>query len=145
MPNLHYGPKIKQLSNKETLQSIESWKSIVLYGLRLNPEFKPYLDSEFGRKSRNYQLKQLTDDTTTTTDVDGKTEIQVITVSSAEKCEIVDLLLNQVANYASTVPRNDIVKESKSLKEVWTKIKLQYNQQQPGSLLNDCWNMTNVS
>lgn len=140
MANLYHGPKIRQLTTRETLSSIENWKSMVIYGLRLNQEFRPYLDIEFGRKSKLTPNRQLTADVRTETNEDG-TENEIVVTSAEEKAEIVDLLLEQIANYAPTVPRNDIVKDSKSLKEVWSKIKLQYNQQQTGSLLNDCWNI----
>ena len=142
MSNLHHGPKIRSLTNKETIASLEGWKASVLYGLRLNPEFRPYLRQgfEFGRKSRANPYRSLTPDIRVMraedTDDDDQEEV-VQTVE--EKCGIVDLLLEQISNYAPTVPRNDIVKDSKDLKEVWTKIKLPYNKQQAGSLLNECW------
>ena len=139
MANLHHGPKIRCLTNKETVASIEGWKSTVLYGLRLNQDFKPFLKPgvQFGRKSRAYPDRGLLPDTRVVK-VDGE-DVTEVTVSSEEKCEIVDLLLEQISNYAPTVPRNDIVRDSKDLKEVWAKIKLHYNKQQAGSLLNDCF------
>ena len=64
MSNLHHGPKIRSLTNKETIASLEGWKASVLYGLRLNPEFRPYLRQgfEFGRKSRANPYRSLTPD-----------------------------------------------------------------------------------
>ena len=112
---------------------------MVTYGLRLNPEFRPYLDIEFGKKSKSAPTRQLKDETRSTTTEDGRV-LTRIAETAAEKCVTVDLLLETIANFACPyVPRNDIVKDSKSLKEVWAKIKLQYNQQQSGALLNECW------
>jgi hypothetical protein len=121
----------------------------VLYGLRLNPDFKPFLKDnfEFGRKTKNTPFRNLTADTITVTEKVGTEDVETEkeTVSAEEKADIVDLLLEQISNYAPTVPRNDIVKDSKSLKEVWTKIKLHYNKQQAGSLLNECWKVKRES
>ena len=140
MSTLYHGPKIRQLSQNETLASIENWKSTVVYGLRLNPEFKPYLKDSviFGKKSRTNPHRDLTDTTITIKDNEGKDVLQV-SESAEDKCEVVDMLLDQIANWAQTVPRNDITKDSRSLKDVWSKVKLHYNKQQSGSLLNDVW------
>ena len=139
MSNLHHGPKIRELTNRETLSSLEAWKSSVTYGLRLNPEFKPFLQEgfQFGKKTKNKPYRDLKNDTKV--EKVGDEFITTIVRSAEEKADIVDLLLEQISNYAPTVPRNDIVKDSRSLKDVWSKIKLHYNQQQAGSLLNECW------
>ena len=147
--NLHHGPKIRLLSSKETIQSIESWKSTVIYGLRLNPDFVPYLHEGviFGRKSRTQPSRELDDEfrketyTVTVSGNDTQRERTVLVQSKEDKAAVVDLLLDQVANYAPVIPRNDIIKDAKSLNEVWVKIKQYYNIQPSGSLLNDVWNI----
>ena len=147
--NLHHGPKIRPLSSKEPIQSIESWKSTVIYGLRLNQDFIPYLQEGviFGRKSRTQPTRELEDSTRTETYTvivsgeEAQRERTVLVQSKEDKAAVVDLLLDQVANYAPVIPRNDIIKDAKSLNEVWVKIKQYYNIQPSGSLLNDVWNV----
>ena len=52
MTNLVHGPKIRTLTTSESVATLESWKANVIYGLRLNPDFRPYLEDDcvFGRK-----------------------------------------------------------------------------------------------
>ena len=142
MSNLAHGPKVRSLTPKESLATIECFKNNVLYGLRLNPDFRPYLAENFifGKKTRTNPYRDLTDDITTATDDDNHEVITVIK-SKEDKSVEVDWLLDQISNYAPNIPRNDIVKDSKSLNEVWQKIRLHYNKQQAGSLLNEVWNI----
>ena len=141
MSNLQHRPKVRCLSSNETLALLESWRDNVLYGLRLNPDFRPYLEEGFlfGRKTRNKPDRDLKD--TVKTEQQNNVNVQVVVKSKKEKCVEVDLLLDQISNYAPNIPRNDITKDSKSLSEVWQKIRQYYNKQQAGSLLNDVWNV----
>ena len=146
---LKHGPKPKNLTQSETLNSLEIWKCNIQYNLRLNPDFKPYLVEGFswGKKSRLRPYRDLRDevvhhpeyeDPVSKATVPAEDEI---TKSREEKAMEVDMLLDQIANYAECIPRNDIVRDSASLDEVWQKIKLFYNLQMSGSLLNECWNI----
>ena len=141
MSNLKHGPKVRCLTQNETLATLESWKNNVLYGLRLNPDFKPYLHETciFGRKTRNKPNRDLADDIKV--EVINDQDVTTVLKAKEDKSVEVDWLLDQVANYAPNIPRNDITKDSKSLNEVWQKIRQYYNKQQAGSLLNDVWNV----
>ena len=63
MATLKYGPKPRNLGEKEDLASLEVWKQNILYGLRLNDEFKPFLQPNFvwGKKSARKPSRNLED------------------------------------------------------------------------------------
>lgn len=149
MANLQHGPKVRTLSAKETLSTLESWRSTVIYGLRLNPDFRPYLKEgvTFGKRTRNKPYRDLTDDIKTekqkvkVNDQEVEQDVDIVVKCKEDKAVDVDLLLEQIANYAPNIPRNDITKDCKSLGEVWQRIRQFYNKQQAGSLLNEVWNI----
>lgn len=146
--NLQHGPKIRTLTSNETLSTLETWKSTIQYGLRLNPEFKEYLEEGYiwGRKTRINPSRELKDVYKKETIVDPKdntkTEEVLVKIRSKEECaDVVDLLLEQVANYCPHVPRTDITKDCRSMKEVWVTIRSFYNKQLTGASMNDVWNV----
>ena len=145
MSNLYTGPKLKALSTNETFASIESWKANIIYSLRLNKDFQPYLTEGFifGRKTRAKPSRDLVDDIKTERVNDE--DVVTIIKSKEEKAVIVDLMLDQIANWASCIPRNDITRDCRSLNDVWSKIRQFFNKQITGSLLNDVWNVKRQS
>ena len=148
MSNLATGPKVRNLNpNNETIASLAAWQSTVMYGLRQNPEFKEYLKEGFvfGKKTKASPSREL-DDIYEKQDVEVKVgEIKKVLVkikSKEERAEVVDLILDQICNYCvDVIPRNDLARDCASLNEVWQKIRMQYNKQRTGSLLNDTWNI----
>ena len=132
--SITFGPKLRQLNPKETLSSLETWFSMVKYNLTLNKDFQDYLkaDAKFGKKSKARPSRSLVDDTT------GEESARV---SKETKCVHVDLMLDQIANWADLIPRNDITKDCESLDEVWQTIRRYYNLETTGSLLNQAWNL----
>ena len=146
MSNLAHGPKVRTLTSKETISSLETWKSTVIYGLRLNPEFREFLEDSFvwGKKSSTYPHRHLNDvfEKQTIKDDEGNDkEILVRVQRKEDRAAIVDLLLDQICNYCPNIPRNDITKDCPTLNDVWKKIRQYYNKEQTGSLLNDVWNI----
>ena len=146
MSNLAHGPKVRTLTSKETISSLETWKSTVIYGLRLNPEFREFLEDSFvwGKKSSTYPHRQLNDvfEKQTIKDDEGNDkEILVRVQRKEDRAAIVDFLLDQICNYCPNIPRNDITKDCPTLNDVWKKIRQYYNKEQTGSLLNDVWNI----
>ena len=133
--SLKHGPKARSLTPSETLATFEIWRQNIIYGLRLNHDFRPYLVDgfEWGRKSRLKPTRNLTD----------VPEVKDVSPARSKEDQVVDvdLLLDQIANYAPMIPRNDIVRDCGSLDEVWQKIRLYYNLQSTGSLLNECFNI----
>ena len=130
--SLKHGPKPRSLTPHESINSIEIWKNNVLYGLRLNVDFRPYLVDGFvwGKKSTRRPTRSLSDSVSHIDEYEHpQTKIKVeahdeITKAKEDKALEVDLMLDQIANFAECIPRNDIVRDSASLEEVWQKIKL---------------------
>ena len=123
------GPKLRSLTQNESLNTIEIWKQNIIFSLRGNESFKPFMKEDFkwGKKSRGKPTRDLVSDT------DG--------LSAEDKCILVDLLLDQIANFCPVIPRNDIIKDCADLDSVWQRIRLFFNLQSTGSLLNECWNI----
>ena len=129
---LRIGPGVKVLD--EPLRSIaefENWKHSVLYNLRLDGDFKNYLSVDFGIKTKLKPNRSLVDDTT------GENK-----KTAAQKCEDVDFMLSQIAQYCPTIPHNDIIKDCASLSDVWQVVRMHSSLETSGSLLNDTWNIT---
>ena len=132
------------LGDQETLSSLEQWRQNVLYHLRLNEDFRPFLNKDFGKKTRANPLRGLTDDEEVRTiknTVGADVLVTTIVQSKEDKCFIVDTLLEQIANFAPTIPRNDIVRDSANLQDVWGKIRLYFNLEKSGALANECWSV----
>ena len=129
--SIKLGPKLRQLLPVESLSSLESWRQNVLYNLSLDKSFSGFLVEGFvfGKKSRQRPDRELTDDT----DANGLT--------ARAKCIQIDMMLEQIANWANVIARNDIVRDCESLDKVWQVIRLFYNLQTTGSLLNEAWNI----
>ena len=129
------GPQPRQLTEPlESIQAYEVWKYSVLYSLRQEPDFKPFLIDGlvFGAKTALAPSRRLTDDPTGTQNRKSK----------EDKCAIVDFLLDTIAQYCPKIPHNDIVNDCASLEEVWQVIRLHSNIETSGALLNDIWNIT---
>ena len=145
--NIAHGPKIRTLTTNESVSSLEAWKSNILYGLRLNEDFREYLEENFvfGRKTKASPSRRLVDicrkEKVKEGDPPTEREILVIVKSKEERSVEVELLLEQIANYCPHVPRSDLVKDCGSLKEVWKTIRSFYNKQLTGSSLNNIWNI----
>ena len=131
---LRIGPGVRVLD--EPLLSIadfENWRHSVLYNLRLDGDFKNYINLVFGKKTRQNPNRELTNDTSGP-EADRKT--------AADKCADVDFMLAQVVQFCPKIPHNDITRDCASLEEVWQVIRMHSNIESSGALLNDTWNIT---
>lgn len=122
-------PKQWTLSKTETLNSFTNWKENLVYILSLDKNFSPYLADGFTwlKKSATNPNRGFTDDTS------GNASDQ----TAAQKSASLDLMLGQIANYATIISRNTIVKNSTSLSDIWTKIREHYGFQTTGSRFLD--------
>ena len=122
-------PKQWQLTRSETINSFNNWKENLTYTLSLDTNFSPYTkdDSTWGKKTAASPVRGFVDDGA---DVpNAKTKEQ--------KCSAVDLMLGQIANYATVISRNQITKNSTSLKDIWSKIREHYGFHRTGSRFLD--------
>lgn len=110
-------PKPYKLSKVETIVSFEQWKFNQIYNLQMDPNFGPFIanNTEWKKQSAANVNRGLLDDT----QGDNKK-------SAAEKCNILNLMLDQIASWSPFISRTMIVKQSVSLKDVWQKIREHY-------------------
>jgi hypothetical protein len=123
----HSAPKQWSLSKEETLNSFKAWKDNLLYILSVNTDFAPFLAAGFTwlKDNTGTANRGFTDDLDTVEEARRKTAVQ--------KVVILRLLLGQIANFATTIARNQIVKNSVSLDDIWSKIREHYGFQCTGS------------
>ena len=124
-------PKQWTLTKTETLNSFTNWKENLLYILSLDNNFAPFLVDgvTWLKKSTLTPTRGFTDDANTIPEARRRTAVQ--------KCAHLELMLGQIANYATIISRNTIVKSSTSLTNIWTKIREHYGFQTTGSRFLD--------
>ena len=124
-------PKQWQLSKNETLNSFTNWKENLLYTLSLDSNFSPFLVDGFSwlKKSAATPTRGLTND--------GESVPVSQRLTDVQKNTKLDLMLGQIANYATIISRNSIVKNSTSLNDIWIKIREHYGFQTNGSRFLD--------
>ena len=117
------------LTSNETLNTFKNWKENRIYTLSLDKSFAPYLKEgvTWGKQTSATPHRGFTDDDTTT--ADAKTKEQ--------KCTTLNLMLGQIANYATVISRNQIIKESTPLNVIWDKIRQHYGFHTTGSRFLD--------
>ena len=108
-------PKQWTLSKTETLNSFNNWKENLVYTLSLDTNFAPFLkdDAKWTKTSTTDPNRGLVDDPTD--QADRKTKEQ--------KVIQLNMMLGQIANFATVISRNQIVKNSTSLGNIWSKIR----------------------
>ena len=126
-------PKQWWLKDIETLNTFNNWKENLIYTLSLDSNFSPFIKDgvTWGKKSTAVQFRGFTDDTADAVPnaADRKTKEQ--------KCASLDLMLGQVANWATVISRSQITKESVSLSDIWNKIREHYGFHCTGSRILD--------
>lgn len=122
-------PKQKELTSHETLNSFKNWKANLLYTLSLDKAFTPFLKDgvTWQKLSSAHPTRGFTDDAA---DSAGRQ-------TKEEKCATLNLMLGQIANWATVISRNQIVNNSTSLNDVWDKIRQHYGFHATGSRFLD--------
>ena len=122
-------PKQWPLTTNETLNSFKTWKENLVYTLSLDKSFAPFLKNgvTWLKQSTVAPTRGLTDDAVGTTDA----------LTAVEKCATLNLMLGQIANYATIISRNQIIKSSVSLNDIWDKIRQHYGFHTTGSRFLD--------
>ena len=119
-------PKQWTLSKTETITTFESWRQNVLYILALDPQFAPFLGegATWEKKTRTRPNRGFADD---------NEDIAIASRRTAnQKATMLDLMLGQVANYCPIVSRNTIVKNSKSMDDIWQTLRSHFGFQSSG-------------
>ena len=133
MANNNRAPKQWQLSPSETLNTFKNWKENLVHTLSLDSSFKPFLknDVTWEKHTSASPNRGFVDDDTTATNAKTK----------EEKVTTLNLMLGQIANYATVISRNQIVKSSTSLSDIWNKIRQHYGFHTTGSRFLDLTNI----
>ncbi len=106
-PNAHpvimssRAPKQWPLTKTETLNSFTNWKENLIYILSLDPNFSPFLTDEnvsWKKKSTADPARGFTDDPVTVPEPQRR--------RATQKCASLELMLGQMANYATVISRN---------------------------------------
>ena len=97
-------PKQWQLTTNETINSFKNWKENLVYTLSLDKSFAPLMKDgvTWTKYSSLNPSRGFLDDETTEGGVAGQTK--------EEKCATLNLMLGQIANYATIIARNQIIK-----------------------------------
>ena len=122
-------PKQEKLTSHETLNSFKNWKANLTYTLSLDKAFTPFLKDgvTWQKLSSAHPARGFQDDTG-----DSATK-----QTKEEKCATLNLMLGQIANWATVISRNQIVNNSTSLNDVWDKIRQHYGFHATGSRFLD--------
>ena len=105
-------PKQWRLTKEETLTSFEDWKSNLIYSLRQDQYFVPFLRQNIEWRKRKHE---------------PNFGLRALNGRSAEQ-RVADLenLLDNIANFCPVIKRKTITHESDSLSSIWAAIRLHY-------------------
>ena len=111
-------PKPTKLTKNESISSFETWKHNQKYNLQQDPMFKSFNAKikSWNKVSANDPNRGLVDD------ADGVADKK----TAAEKLEVLQLMLDQIANWCPVISLTIIVNHSTSLNDVWQKIREHY-------------------
>ena len=120
-------PKQWCLGKIETITSFESWRQNLLYTLNLDSHFAPFLveSMTWCKKTKTNPNRGFVDDPVSVPVESRKT--------AQQKAVMLDLMLGQIANFCPVIARNCIVRNSTSLNDIWSTIRLHYGFQATGA------------
>ena len=131
------GPGVRVLDTQlESISQFEAWKHSMVFYLRQDLEFRPYLKAgvNYGDKSLNRPHRDFTDDA-------ERSNTPPTGLTAADKSETVDFMLETISQYTPLIPQEDILK-CDCLNAVWQTIRLHNGIETTGALLNSVWNVT---
>ena len=129
-------PKQWALGKQETVTTFNAWKDNLLYILSLESKFALYLqpDAQWAKYTTTNPNRGYTDDA-------GASSTPPTGLKKEEKVKNLQLFLGQIANYATIISRNQIVRNSTSLKDIFSKLREHYGLQTSGSKFIDLINI----
>ena len=113
-------PKPWVLQETETsITTFCNWQSNILFHLSSNNDFATFLPDEFTWQKKSVQNRGLIDDVAPIPQADRKTAIQ--------KNMQLEMMLGIIAQFCPPLLRNDIVKNSTSIKWIWSRIRRHFS------------------
>ena len=129
-------PKQWALGKAETITTFNAWKDNLLYILSLESKFTSFLVD-----NASWMKYSSTDPNRGYTDDAGAANTPPTGLKKEEKVKNLNLFLGQIANYATIISRNQIVRNSTSLQDIWGKLREHYGLQTTGSKFIDLVNI----
>ena len=125
-------PKQWTLQKDESLNSYNNWKENLIYTLSLDKNFARFIkpDAKWGKVTASDSTRGLVDDGDEVTDAQNR-------LTGVQKLANLNLMLGQIANFATVISRNQITKNSVSLGDIWSKIREHYGFHVTGSRFLD--------
>ena len=118
--------KPRDLQKVETLNSFNAWKDNLVYILSIeHADYAAFLAEGATWQKEEVANRGFTDDANDVAAATRKTAIQ--------KAATLRLMLGQIANFATVVSRNQIIKNSTSLSGIWSILREHYGFQSTGS------------
>ena len=138
-PTMAKAPKQWQLDNsteKVTITRFEAWKNNMIYVLSMDSNFSPFLldAATWERAGPNNPTRGLEDDVEPIPEARRKT--------AATKVLQLNLMLGQIANYATKITRGSITTNTTSVSDVWQKLRAHYGFQLTGARFLDLCDMS---
>ena len=125
--------KCRALEQTETVTTFEQWKSILIYNIRQDGDFSPFISTswnKFSKKSDN-KYRGLIDDTAETQSDATKRKTKDVKIADLE------LMLEMIANWAPIISRQSIIRNSTSLESIWQMIRAHYGFHKSGAYFLD--------
>ena len=125
--NSNGAPKQWSLTKNETTNIFEAWKQNLHYSLSLDTNFAPILADKFSwlKKLSTSPQSGLTSD---------REDVPTSRRRTANQKNVqLALMLGQIANVCPVISRNNIVKNSASVKSIWQAIRAHYGFQFTGA------------
>ena len=131
--NNYRAPKQRELTENESLQTFESWRQNLVFQLRSDTQFTPFFAPAltWTRKRRGLDNRGFQNDPD-----DAENPL-----TAAQKTTRLELMLEQIANFAPVVSRRSIVNDSTSLAYVWQALRLHYGFHSTGANFIDFINI----
>ena len=112
MTSTHRALKLWCLKEDESFTGFQTWKSNLIYNLKQDPSFAPFLKKDVKwTKLKTNRLRGL---------------IATETKSAEDRAEDLEAMLGCIANFCTVIARNTIINDSKCLDDIWQKIRLHY-------------------
>ena len=129
MASNNRAPKQWVLTSNETLNSFKNWKANLVYTLNLDPSFKPFL-----KDGVTWEMQTSLNPSRGFVD-DGDDVRNGL--KKEEKVAALNLMLGQIANWATVISRNQITERSTSLNNIWNTLRQHYGFHVTGSRFLD--------
>ena len=112
MTSTHRALKPWCLKEDESFTGFQTWKSNLIYNLKQDPSFAPFLKKDVKwTKLKTNRLRGL---------------VATETKSAEDLAEDLEAMLGCIANFCTVIARNTIINDSKCLDDIWQKIRLHY-------------------